>query len=269
MADRSRTHRRTAGRVAAAVPVALVCAFLLLPLVVVVVSSFAAQNSFRFPPEGLSLRWYGEVLGNPAWLSSLAVSARLLLVVVPVVVLLGTLGGYAVGAGDFRGRRALSLLFVSPIMVPSVMLGLALLHQLQVAGLVGSAAGLVLAHVVVTFPFCVRVVAVSAAALDARLVRAAQDLGASPLRAFLTVTVPLLRPGIVAGAFLAAVISLGEVAVSVFVSGARTVTVPVRVYSAVQVQMEPSVAAISTLMLVAAVAVIAVLDRTLRISRFL
>lgn len=256
-------------RVLAALPLIGICAFLLFPLVIVVISSFNARNSFRFPPEQLSLRWYGEVFGSTAWVDSLLVSGRLVLLVAPLVVLLGTLGGYALGTGRFPGHRMLSLLFLSPITVPSVMLGLALLHQLQGAGLVGSTTGLVLAHMVVAFPFCVRVVAVSAAAIDPQLARAAQSLGSSPLRTFCTVTVPLLRPGILAGAFLTAVISLGEVAVSVFVSGSRTVTVPVRVYSAVQVQMEPTVAAISTLLLLASVAVIAILERVLSISRFL
>jgi putative spermidine/putrescine transport system permease protein len=251
------------------VPVVVVCAFLLLPLAVVALSSFNAQANFRFPPSGLSLRWYAEILGSTQWLDSLGYSLRLALLVVPVVVVLGTLGGYAVGAGTFPGRRALALVFLSPMAVPGVMVGLALLYQLQRTGMVGSAAGLWLAHLVVTFPFCVRVVAVSAAALDPALPRAARSLGASSLRTFLTVTVPLLRPGIVAGAFLGAVISLGEVAVSVLVAGAGEATVPVRIYSAVQVQLEPTVAAVSTLLLLVSVATIAVLDRTVKISRFL
>ncbi|GMA33165.1 ABC transporter permease [Litorihabitans aurantiacus] len=259
---------RRVRRAAVAIPVLLVCAFLVLPLLVVAISSFADRNSFAFPPSGVSLRWYGVVFSSDAWLAALASSGRLLLVVVPIVVVLGVLGGYAVGAGRFPGRQALAVVFLSPIMVPGVMLGLALLHQMQGLGLVGSNAGLVLAHLVVTLPFAIRVIAVSAAALDPRLVRAAQALGASPWRAFLTVTVPLLRPGIVAAGFLAAVISLGEVAVSVFVAGARSATAPVLIYSAVQVQLEPTIAAISTLMLLAAVVVIAVLDRTVRISRF-
>jgi len=267
---RGRAHTRARlRRVGAALPVIVVCVFLVLPLLVVAISSFADRNSFAFPPSGLSLRWYGEVFSSDAWLSALAASGRLLLVVVPIVVVLGVLGGYAVGAGRFPGRQALSLVFLAPIMVPGVMLGLALLHQMQGLGLVGSSTGLILAHLVVTLPFAIRVISVSAASLDPRLVRAAQSLGASPLRAFLTVTVPLLRPGIVAAGFLAAVISLGEVAVSVFVAGARSATAPVLIYSAVQVQMEPTIAAISTLMLLASVVVIAVLDRTVRISRFL
>ncbi|MFI9489273.1 ABC transporter permease [Promicromonospora sp. NPDC052451] len=268
-AARPGTGRARARRVLTLVPVVLVCAFLLLPLLVVALSSFNAENNFRFPPSGLSLRWYAEVFGSAQWLDSLGYSLRLALLVVPVVVLLGTLGGYAVGAGNFPGRRALGLLFLSPMAVPGVMVGLALLYQLQRTGLVGSAQGLWLAHLVVTFPFCVRVVAVSAAALDPALPRAARSLGASPLRTFLTVTVPLMRPGIVAGAFLGAVISLGEVAVSVLVAGAGEATVPVRIYSAVQVQLEPTVAAVSTLLLLVSVVTIAVLDRTVHVSRFL
>ncbi|GAA3662171.1 ABC transporter permease [Microbacterium marinilacus] len=271
MAERRSTSLRAPwwSRAASAVPVVLVCAFLLLPLVVVAVSSFNASSNFRFPPSGFSLRWYADVFASQAWLSSLGNSLVLALVTAPVVVVLGTLGGYAIGAGRFPGRRALSVLFLSPLAVPGIMIGLALLYQFQSTGMRGAPTGIWIAHLVVTFPFCVRVAAVSAAALDRRLVHAARVLGASRLRAFLTVTVPLMRPGIIASAFLAAVISLGEVAVSVFVSGTGTTTVPVRIYSAVQVQLEPSVAAVSTLLLLLSVVTIAVLDRTVRISRFL
>lgn len=256
-------------RWAGGVAVVAVCAYLVLPLVTVVVSSFSAANSFHFPPRAWSLHWYAQVFVGGDWTQSLGFSARLIVLVVPVVLALGVLGGYAIGAGEFPGRGVLATLFLSPMAVPGVMLGLALLYQLQTWHLVGSLAGIWLAHLVVAFPFCVRVVAVSAATIDPQLVRAARALGASPLRAFLTVTVPLLRPGIVAGTFLTAVISLGEVAVSVFVSGTSTVTVPVRIYSAAQVQIEPTIAAVSTLLLLASVVVIAVIDRVFDVSRLL
>ncbi|GAB3262219.1 ABC transporter permease [Kineosporia babensis] len=251
------------------IAVLVVCGFLLLPLFAVVISSFNSANNFRFPPEGFSFRWYEEAFAGTAWAESLQFSALLALMVVPFVVVLGTLGGYAVAAGDFRGRGLLSSLFLAPMAVPGVMLGLALLYQLQTWGLVGSTTGIWLAHLVVSFPFCVRVVAVSAASIDPQLVRAARSLGASELRAFLTVTVPLLRPGIIAGAFLTTVVSLGEVATSVFVSGSNTVTVPVRIYSAAQVQIEPTIAAVSTLLLVASVLAIALIDRFFNVSRLL
>ncbi|MDN3310834.1 ABC transporter permease [Microbacterium oryzae] len=256
-------------RALALAPVVLVCAFLLLPLVVVAVSSLNTASNFRFPPSGLSARWYVEVFSSREWLTSLGTSLGLAVLVAPVVVVLGTLGGYAIGAGRFPGQRALAVLFLSPLAVPGIMIGLALLYQFQTTGARGTLLSIWIAHLVVTFPFCVRVAAVSAASLDRRLVHAARVLGASRIRAFLTVTVPLMRPGIVAGAFLAAVISLGEVAVSVFVAGSNTTTVPVRIYSAVQVQLEPTVAAVSTLLLLLSVITIAVLDRTIHISRFL
>ncbi|WP_051172507.1 ABC transporter permease [Microbacterium indicum] len=268
--NRRRGLRRSPlARVAGALPVILVCAFLLLPLVVVAVSSFTSASNFRFPPQGFSLRWYEEVFTSPDWLGTVGTSLILAVVVAPIAVVIGTLGGYAIGAGRFPGQRALNVLFLSPLAVPGIMVGLALMYQFQSLGLRGSAVGIVIAHLIVVFPFCVRVAAVSAASLDRRLVHAARVLGASRFRAFLTITVPQLVPGVVAGAFLAAVISLGEVAVSVFVAGSDTTTVPVQIYSAVQVQLEPSVAAVSTLLLVVSVATIAILDRTVHISRFL
>lgn len=269
MAESTTTVRSAARAALSAIPVVLLCLFLVLPLAVILISSFNAGNNFRFPPEDFSFRWYTEIFTSPVWTQSLLFSLLLMVLVVPVVVLLGTLGGYAIGAGRFPGRGALSVLFLSPMTVPGVMLGLALLFQLQSLGLVGSLPGLWLAHVIVAFPFCVRVVAVSAAALDPQLVKAARSLGASPWHAFVTVTIPLLRPGIIAGAFFAAIVSLGEVAVSVFVSGFSSVTVPVRVYSAVQVQFDPSVAAVSSVLLVASIVTIVVLDRFVTISRFI
>lgn len=262
---RSRARWRRAGALA---PVALVCVFLLLPLVIVAVASVNSASNFRFPPQGFAFDWYAEVFSSQEWLTSLGTSLLLAVWIIPVVVL-GTLGGYAIGAGNFPGRRLLSTLFLSPMAVPGIMIGLALLYQFQELGLRGSVVGIWIAHLIVTFPFCVRVSAVSAASLDRRLVHAARTLGASRLRAFLTVTVPLMLPGIIAGAFLAMVISLGEVAVSVFVAGPDTTTVPVRIYSAVQVQLEPTVAAVSTVLLILSVVTIGVLDRTVHISRFL
>lgn len=247
-------------------PVIVVCAFFLAPLVVVVVSSFNSQNDFHFPPRGFSLRWYKAALSDPDWLGSILFSFGLLAIVVPVTLVLGTLAGYTVGVGRSRLSRVLGGFFLSPLMVPGVMVGLALLHQLQALHIVGTFWGIVIAHTVVTLPFCVRVVAVSAGGIGPGLDDAARSLGSSRLRAFLTVDLPLMRRGIVAGAVLASAISLGEVAVSVFVAGVDAVPIPVRIYSAVQVEPDPIVSAVSTLLLVFSTVVIVLLDRFAKIS---
>ncbi|MFC4116861.1 ABC transporter permease [Nonomuraea zeae] len=248
---------------------ALVFLFLIAPLVVLVVSSFNAAGSMAFPPSGLSLRWYADVLGSPDWQVSFRLSGMLVLMVVPTTVVIGTLAAYGLAQGSFPGRRLLQGLALSPLMVPEIIIALGLLYYFHGVGLINSLPGLWLAHSLVALPFVVRAVTVSAAQLDPALERAATSLGAGRARVFFTVTLPLLRPGILAGAILAAVTSLGEVAVTALVAGANTTTVPLRIFSAVQYQLDPSMAAVSTLLMAASVVVMVVADRFARISEAL
>ncbi|HEY0542132.1 MAG TPA: ABC transporter permease [Actinoallomurus sp.] len=274
MADLPRTGRTraSAGRLA---PLAgrllavLVFLFLLAPLVVLVASSFNPRATVAFPPQGFSTRWYTAVLSSPDWLVSFQLSGLLVLLVVPTTVVLGTLAAYGLVRGDFPGRGLLRGLALSPLMVPEVITALGLLYYFHGLGLIDTVAGLWLAHSLVALPFVVRAVMVSAAGLDPTLERAAASLGASGPRVFLTVTLPLLRPGILAGALLAAVTSLGEVAVTALVAGAHTTTVPLRIFSAVQFQLDPSVTAVSTLLMAASVIVMIAADRFARISEVL
>ncbi|MCG5214897.1 ABC transporter permease [Streptosporangium sp. KLBMP 9127] len=243
--------------------------FLLAPLAVLVISSFSPTTSMAFPPSGASLRWYGEVLSSPDWLVSFQLSGLLVLYVVPTTVVIGTLAAYGLTQGDFPGRKLIQALALSPLMVPEIITALGLLYYFHGVGLINTIPGLWLAHSLVALPFVVRAVMVSAAGLDPTPERAATSLGASRLRVFLTVTLPLLRPGIIAGAVLAAVTSLGEVAVSALVAGANTTTVPLRIFSAVQFQLDPSMAVVSTLLMTASVVVMVVADRFARISEAL
>ncbi|RDG35479.1 ABC transporter permease [Streptomyces corynorhini] len=274
MADTSRAPRspralRRAGRVAAWLPAAAVFVFLLAPLAVLALSSLNSTSSLSFPPSGLSLRWYGEVLSSQDWLVSFRLSGVLVLLVVLTTVTIGTLAGYGLVRGDFPGRGVLSGLALAPLMVPEIIIALGLLYYFQGLGLVNTLPGLWLAHSLVALPFVIRTVMVSAQALDPTLERAAATLGAGRARTFLTVTLPLLRPGILAGAVFAAVTSLGEVAVSALVSGSNTTTVPVRIFSAVQFQLDPSVAAVSTLLMLASVLVLVAVDRFTNFSEVL
>lgn len=243
----------------------VVLAFLVSPLVVLVGSSFNATNLVQFPPEGFSLRWYASVLTSPQWVVSINLSLVIALLVIPTVVVLGTLAAYGLFRGKQRGL--LTAAFMSPLIVPEVMIGLGLLTYFQGTGLINSIAGLWLVHCLVTFPFVVRTVGISVLGLDHTLERAGHSLGASPTRVFFTVTLPQLRPGIVAGAVFAGVLSLGEVAVSAFVAGPNTTTVPLRVFSAVQFELDPSAAAVSTMLMALSMVVMVVLSRWVDISR--
>lgn len=243
----------------------LVLVFLALPLVALVASSFNPTPLVQFPPSGLSLRWYHAVLTSNAWLVSIQLSLLVAALTVPTVIVLATLSAYGLHRG--RPKPLLTSFFVSPLIVSEVMVGLGLLTYLQGSGLINSIAGIWLAHCLVTLPFAIRTVSISVQGLDPMLERAGQSLGADPLRVFFTVTVPQLRPGIIAGGIFAGVLSLGEVAVSAFVSGPNTTTVPLRIMSAVQFELDPSAAAVSTLLMIVSVAVMVMLSKWVDLSK--
>lgn len=242
----------------------LVLAFLILPLVVLVGSSFSPTALVQFPPQGFSLRWYAAVLSSPDWLVSIRLSLLVAAMVVPTVLVLGTLAAYGLFRGKQRGL--LTAAFMSPLIVPEVMIGLGLLTYLQGTGLINSVAGLWLVQSVVTLPFVIRTVSVSVQALDPSLERAGQSMGAGPVTVFWTVILPQLRPGIVAGGIFAAFLSLGEVAVSMFVAGPNTTTVPLRIMSAVQFELDPSATAVSAMLMLLSGILMTILSRWVDLS---
>lgn len=246
--------------------VAATLVFLIGPLLVVVIVSFSASSSLAFPPESFSVRWYEQVLGSREWRVSFSLSFLLALLAIPTVALLALLGGYGLVRGRFRGQGVLQAILMAPLMVPEVMLGIGLLAYLQSIGLINTITGLWLAHSLIALPFGLRAVMNSASSLDRRVEASAASLGAGPLRVFITITLPQLLPGLISAGVFAAVLSLGEVAVSTFIAGANTTTVPLRVLSAVQFELDPSAAVVSTLLMAISAVVILALERFIRVS---
>lgn len=246
---------------------ALVYLFLLLPVLVIFLSAFSPEAYPQFPPKSFSLRWFQAFVENSAWLRALQVSALLLLVVTPLTTILGTTAAYALARLDFRGRELLQAFVLSPLIIPQVVLGIALLYVLTAAGLAGSMLGLAIGHILVALPYAVRTVSVSLASMDRRLESASLNLGATPAYTFRHVTLPLIRPGIVAGAVFAAVTSFGEVSVSLFLTAPGTVTMPVRIFTYIDQTFDPVVNAVSAVFIVLAVAALVLIERTIGLTK--
>lgn len=245
----------------------LVYVFLILPMLVIVLSAFSPGAYPEFPPRGFSLRWFQALAQNPAWFDALANSAILLVIVTPIAVVLGTTAAYALARLQFRGRDALQAFVLSPLMIPQVVLGIALLYVLIAFGLSGTLIGLAAGHIIVCLPYTVRTASVSLAAVDRRLESASMNLGAGPWQTFRRITLPLIKPGIVAGAVFAAVTSFGEVSVSLFVSSPSTVTVPVRIFSYIDQTFDPTVNAISVVFIVLAVLALVLIEKTIGLTK--
>jgi putative spermidine/putrescine transport system permease protein len=241
--------------------------FLLAPLAVVVLASFNSADFLSFPPRGFSMRWYRALWESEVWGDSFRLSILLTAVVTPLALFIGTLAAYALVRYSFPGKGMIATLVMAPLVMPQIVLGIALLNYFSLLGLVGSMTGLILGHLVVTLPFTVRLVSISVHNLDPALERAAQNLGATPLQTFWRVTLPLLRPGIVAGAIFAAIISFGELAVTLLIAGARTTTLPLRIFNYTEYNFDPTINAVSTIFVVLALVLIVALDRLIGLVR--
>lgn len=243
--------------------------FLLAPILVVLVVSFDTSPYLAFPPTGFSFHSYALVFSNDGFLRGFQVSVVVGLVVAVLATVIGTLASLALVRRRFRGRGAMGALFLSPLLVPHVVLALALLLLFSPVRLTDTYPGLVLAHLGITIPYTIRTVSASLATADTRCEEAARVLGAGPFTTFRRVTLPLIRPGLVAGAVTSFLISFDEAVISLFVTGSRVSPLPVQILKYVQYRTDPQVAALSVYVILLSVLVVVVVERTLGLRRVL
>lgn len=240
------------GRLALNSFVALVAAFLVLPILAIVPVAFSAQSFIRLPPESWSLRWWGTFFNDASWRLSLLASLEVATLTTLTSVVAGTAAAFGLARSGPRGRALLTGLFLGPVMTPTIVLAVALYSMARATGLVGTTTALVIAHTMLALPFVVLNVGVSLDGLDRRLLLAAAGLGAGTFRIFRTVTLPLIAPGVVGGAVFAFVTSFDEVVLSIFLAGPAVKTLPVRIWEEIRLEYTPVVAVGATLMLVLA-----------------
>lgn len=238
-----------------------VVVFLQIPVVVVVLAAFSRTAYLTIPPQGLTLHWFEVVLRDPEYLSAAWTSLWLAAASTAAALLLGLLAAYAIHRRLVAGAGLLTSLFMAPLIVPSVVLGVALLQYYTLTGLRGNSFGLWLAHVVITVPYVVRASLSSLASVDDALEDAAHVLGADGITAFRLVTLPLVKPGLVAGGLFAFITSIDNVPVSVFLLSASQTTLPVKIFTSVEQGVDPSVAAVSTLLIAVTAVVLLLAER--------
>ncbi|GGI07005.1 ABC transporter permease [Egicoccus halophilus] len=247
----------------------LTAVFLLLPVVIIVPMSFSDATLLQFPPEAWSLRWYENFFATPTWTESALTSLRIALLVTVASVVLGTLAALGMVRGRLPLRSLVTGLVLAPIIVPYVIIGLAVYAVFLQLGLTETTLGFVLVHTALAVPYVTINVVAALYGFDRRLELAAQNLGAGPLSTFFRITLPLIGPSMLAGALFAFVISWDEVVTSIFLSGPQVTTLPVRMWSGVRVSVDPTVAAISSLLLLMTLTLftLAALGRLLRRRR--
>lgn len=232
-------------RIAGPVLVALLMAFVLLPVVVVTISAFNEKAIIAFPPESWSLKWFERVFTYPDFREGFKASLVIMGWSSVLALIIGTALSIAVKRMEFNGKQTLLAILHSPLVVPHFTLGLGLLILVSQVQLQRSWGVVILCHVMLVLPFVLRSVYVSMENLDQRLEQAAASLGASPLKVLFTVTIPLLAPGLFGGWLFAAIMSFSEFTASLFVTTQDTQTLPVAMYNYVREFADPTLAALS------------------------
>jgi len=244
--DTQVTHRQRLWLYALA---ALVLAFLALPTLIVIPMSFSASQYLEFPPREWSLRWYRNYLGSSSWMQATATSFQAGALTTLVATPLGTLAAYGLFTSRLRAARWLNTLMLTPIIVPVILVAIGVFYVYVKLKMVNSLAGIVLAHSMLALPLVMLVVGSALKSFDMNQEMVARSLGASRARAFWTVTLPQIRFSLVSAALLSFLTSFDEVILALFIAGGDNSTLTRNMFNALRDQIDPTIAAISTLMI--------------------
>lgn len=231
--------------------------FLTAPIVIIAILSFNDTAYIQFPPAKWSLRWYRNFFESRQWIEPTLLSLRVAAIVALAATVLGTLAAIGLVRGRFPGRKALEFFFVSPMVVPSIVLAIGLYLLLAPAKLVATPTALVLAHTVVAAPLVIVIVGAALRTTDPALDLAARSLGAGYWRSLWHVTLPGILPAIASAAVFAFLTSFDEVILAIFLGGPSATTLPKRMWEGIKYEIDPTLTAVSTLLVLLPVAMMA------------
>jgi putative spermidine/putrescine transport system permease protein len=241
--------------------------FLLAPLVVTVAVSFSASPVFNLPPPAWSFRWYERLWTMRDFWPTVRVSVEIAALSTAISLVLGTLCAIAIERGHFPGRATIATFVVSPLMMPGLVVGVAILQAMRQIGLRDAWTGLLIGHIVITLPYVVRTILASLSLFDFTLIEAARTLGCSWPTALLKVMVPVLAPAFLTSGLFAFLASMDNYPISIFLTDARTKTLPVQILRYLEENPDPTIAAISSGLILMTIVVLLIADRLVGLRR--
>lgn len=249
---------------------AIIC-FLIAPLLMVILASFSQNSALEFPPRALTLQWYSQI---PApFIDSIFVSLRVAILTTVIAVVIALPAAVALTRTPLPGKDAISAFLLSPLMIPALIIGVGLFQSALLfwdmfrVSLLETTFLLVLGHLTFAIPFVLRAVLAGFTQFDASVEEAAQNLGASPARAFFLVTLPVLKQGIVSGGIFAFFMSLDDVPIALFVGGGANTTLPVRIFTSVEYSFGWEVMTVSSIIIACSLLILLVMDRLIGIEK--
>jgi putative spermidine/putrescine transport system permease protein len=234
----------------------LVLLFLIVPSFIVVPMSFTASTFLEFPPKELSLRWYKQYFGMPDWRTATAVSLQVAFITIVLATPIGTAAAYALHVCDRRSRWLLGTVIVAPMLIPHVLVAVGQFFIFASLGMSNTLTGLALSHAMLALPFVFILVSAGLAQYDMTTEFAARSLGASRLRAFLTVTLPQIKYSVIFSSLIAFITSFDEVIIAMFLATGPLSTLTRRMFLSLRDAIDPTIAAISTILILLSVVVV-------------
>jgi len=253
--------------------VTLVYLLILAPVISVMVISVFNAEIVSFPPDGLTLRWFVNAWEKREFARGFGASLQLALLATAIGVPIGTMAAFALDRSAMRGKGLIANLLLGPLVVPGIIIGTALyMFYVQVENtidqdVVGTTLGLVASHILLTIPWTVRLVSAGLAGVDSRIEEAAANLGAKPLTVFFRVTLPTLRPAIVAATMFSFIQSFENLELSLLLVGPGQTTLPVAMLNYLQFRIDPTLAAVGTIQIVVIAILMLITDRFVKLSR--
>jgi putative spermidine/putrescine transport system permease protein len=243
--------------------------FLIAPLAIVCLVAFTPSNLLSVPTIHFSMRWFKAIVDDPDFTQAFANSLWLATLSATLATILAVPAALGLIRYRFVGRNAINSLLLSPLMIPPIVLGVALLQLFTRVGVSGSFVSLVIAHVMLVFPYCLRLIMASLIATTRDAEHAAVSLGANAWTTFRRITLPVLVPGIAAGWVLGFASSFDELTATIFIAAPTTITLPVRIYMSMTETVDPMVAAVATVIMAVTLGLMFVLDRLVGLDKVL
>lgn len=252
----------------------LVLAFLMLPILIIIPLSFNVEPYFSFTegmlaldPDAYSLRWYREIFTDLRWTLAIKNSFMIGIAAALIATVLGTIAAVGLASPVMPFKRLITALLISPMIVPLIIIAAGMFFFYTRFNLVASYTGLIIAHAALGVPFVIITVTATLSGFDRSLYNAAVGMGASPIRAFWDITVPLIRPGVISGGLFAFVTSFDEVVVVLFLAGPEQRTIPRQMFSGLREQINPTILAVATLLILISIALLITLEMLRRRSQ--